>query len=116
MAFTAICGKNDIAEGAMKLFHVGKKSILMVWPQGGELKAYRGRCPHADMPLTPDVANFDGKKVTCAHHNWGFDASHGRCVTHAVHNALHPYPLRVEGDQIQVDIGTVRPPRESSAG
>lgn len=51
MAFTAICHKNDVLEGNMGFFQAGKKSVLVVWPQGGELKAYRGRCPHADMPL-----------------------------------------------------------------
>jgi toluene monooxygenase system ferredoxin subunit len=32
-------------------------------------------------------------------------------VTHLVRNALHPYELRVEGDEIQVDVGPTRPPR-----
>jgi toluene monooxygenase system ferredoxin subunit len=32
-------------------------------------------------------------------------------VTHLVRNALHPYALRVEGDEIQVDVGPVKPAR-----
>jgi len=34
----------------------------------GELKAYRGRCPHADLPLSD--ASFNGQTVTCPIHQW----------------------------------------------
>jgi len=96
----------------MGLFRAGKKSVLLLWPKGGELVAFRGRCPHADVPL--DGAVFDGRIMTCPHHNWGFDASNGKCTTHLVPNKLHPYPLRVEGDEIQVDVGPVKPERPSA--
>jgi toluene monooxygenase system ferredoxin subunit len=56
-------------------------------------------------------AAFNGKIVTCPHHQWGFDGGSGKCVTHLVRNALHPYELRVEGGEIQVDVGTARPAR-----
>lgn len=162
MNFTTVCTTDAVREGGMGLFQVGKKSVLLVWPTGGELTAWRGRCPHADMPLTD--ASFDGRAVKCPHHQWGFDAASGKCVTHAVRNALHadgnaekfrpwnfsarctavhardalrgsraraldprrsilpraaalnksapPYPLRIEGDAIQVDLGPVKPPRQ----
>jgi toluene monooxygenase system ferredoxin subunit len=97
----------------MGLFYVGKKSVLLVWPAGGELRAYRGRCPHADMPLSD--ATFDGKKVTCPVHGWGFDCVSGKCTTHVnVRNALHPYEVRVEGDEILVDVGPVKVARSPS--
>jgi len=112
MAFSAICPTSAVSEGAMGLFQAGRKSVLLVWPAGGELKAYRGRCPHADMPLTD--ASFDGKIVTCPIHQWGFDGGSGKCVTHMVRNALHPYELRVEGDEILVDVGPVKAARASA--
>jgi len=109
MPFTSLCSTSAVSEGGMGLFQIGKKSVLLVWPAGGELKAYRGRCPHADMPLTD--ATFDGKTVLCPIHQWGFDAGNGKCVTHLVRNELHAYPLRVEGEEIQVDVGPVKAPR-----
>ena len=66
MAFTSICPKSAVSEGGMGIFQAGKKSVLLVWPAGGELKAYRGRCPHADMPLSG--ATFNGATITCEHH------------------------------------------------
>ncbi len=113
MAFTSICNTDAVSEGGMGLFQAGKKSVLLLWPAGGELKAYRGRCPHADVPL--EGSTFNGAVITCPHHQWGFDATSGKCVTHLVRNALHPYPLRIEGNEIQVDLGPVRAPRAPAA-
>lgn len=113
MAFTTVCAKDAVAEGGMGLFQVGKKSVLLVWPQGGALKAFRGRCPHADMPLTD--ATFDGKTVLCPIHKWGFDANNGKCSTHMVKNALHAYELEIDGDEIRVDLGPARPAKTAPA-
>jgi len=110
MTYTTVCRKDAIAEGGMGLFHVGRKSVLLVWPSGGALKAYRGRCPHADMPLEAEC--FDGQRVVCKIHQWSFDGDSGRCLSHAHPSKLHPYPLQFEGDDIQVDVG---PLRKSSA-
>jgi toluene monooxygenase system ferredoxin subunit len=109
MAFTFICHASAVSEGSMGFFQAGRKSVLLIWPAGGELKAYRGRCPHADMPL--NEASFKDQTVTCPHHQWGFDCASGKCVTHLVRNALHPYDLRMEGDEIQVDVGPLKPAR-----
>ena len=113
MAFTFVCHTNAVEEGGMGFFQVGRKSVMLVWPTGGDLKAYRGRCPHADVPLND--ATFNGQIVTCPHHQWGFDGASGKCVTHLVRNVLHPYDLRVEDDQIQVDVGPVKPARAPAA-
>ncbi len=112
MAYVSLCPAHAIQEGEMGLFQAGKKSVLLVWPTGGEIKAYRGRCPHADAPLTD--AAFDGKVVACPHHSWGFDCATGKCVTHLVRNALHPYPLQIEDGAILVDVGPLKPPRGSA--
>jgi toluene monooxygenase system ferredoxin subunit len=109
MAFTSVCPSTAVTEGGMGMFKAGKKRVLLVWPEGGELKAYRGRCPHADVPL--DEATFNGTTVTCPHHQWGFDATSGKCVTHLVQTKLLPYAVRVEGDEIQVDVGPNTAPR-----
>ncbi|SFK60826.1 Rieske 2Fe-2S domain-containing protein [Methylocapsa palsarum] len=109
MAFTSLCPAGAVSEGSMGLFQAGRKSVLLVWPAGGDLKAYRGRCPHADMPLSE--ATFNGQIITCPHHQWGFDCASGKCVTHLVRNELHSYPLRVDGDDIQVDVGPIKAAR-----
>jgi len=108
MAFTFICPTSAMQEGGMGFFQAGKKTVLLVWPKNGELKAYRGRCPDADIPL--NNAKFNGKLVTCPHHHWGFDANTGKCMTHSTAKVLHPYAVQVAGDEILVDVGPKRTP------
>jgi toluene monooxygenase system ferredoxin subunit len=101
-----------VEEGGMGFFRVGHKSVLLVWPTGGELKAYRGRCPDADVPLND--AKFNGKIITCPHHHWGFDCTSGECVTHTTTKALHPYPVSIEGDEVLVDVGPAKVARTAA--
>jgi toluene monooxygenase system ferredoxin subunit len=104
MAFVSICEQDALQEGHMGLFRVGKRPVLLVWPCGGEVKAYRGRCPHQDIPL--DNSTFDGKTIVCGHHQWKMDGATGACVGSIVTHkcALAPYALRFEGAQVQVDL------------
>jgi toluene monooxygenase system ferredoxin subunit len=92
MAFTSICHTSTVSKGGMGLFHAGRKSVLLVRPTGGELKAYRGRCPHADMPLND--ATFNGRTVTCPHHQWGFDSTSEVCDTPRPQRAAPVRPAR----------------------
>jgi toluene monooxygenase system ferredoxin subunit len=104
MAFVSVCEQAALQEGQMGLFRVGKRSVLLVWPRGGEVKAYRGRCPHQDIPL--DNATFDGKTIICGHHQWKMDAATGACIGRIVTHkcGLAPYAMRCEGEQVQVDL------------
>ena len=63
MAFTFLCKTYAMHEGGMGFFQVGKKSVMVLWPAGGEPRAFRGRCPHADVPLENE-ATFNGQIVT----------------------------------------------------
>ena len=104
IAFVSACEQAALQEGQIGLFRVGKRSILLVWPRGGEVRAYHGRCPHQDIPL--DNATFDGKTIVCGHHQWQMDGTTGACVNRVVTHkcALAPYAMRFEGAQVQVDL------------
>jgi len=101
MAYVAVCKESELSEGTMGLFRVERKSVLVVWPAGGEIKAYRGRCPHQDVPL--ETATFDGSTVVCGLHQWTFDASTGACVAPGK-CTLKAYPLRVEDGELRVEL------------
>ena len=101
MPFTTVCRKEELAEGQQRLFRVGKRTVLMVWPAGREVRAYRGRCPHADVPL--ETASLEGCDVVCNIHGWRFDAGTGRCNVPG-RAELKPYPLREEAGSWLVDL------------
>lgn len=101
MAFISLCRTTDLREGEIAIFRAKRKSVLLVWPSGGELRAYRGRCPHQDIPLQD--AHFDGKTLTCKLHQWCFDGDTGAGIEPRGCE-LKKYELRVEGDVVQVDL------------
>jgi toluene monooxygenase system ferredoxin subunit len=101
MAFQALCHISKIAEGQVALVRLERRSVLLVWPSGGTLQAYRGRCPHQDVPLIS--ACFDGTAVTCDAHEWCFDGRTGACLTSGGRE-LKRYAVRVDGDKVHVDL------------
>ena len=101
MAFVSVCNKDALREGEIGFFRVNRKSVLLVWPKEGEIKAYRGRCPHQDVPLDR-ACFFDGARVVCGIHHFRFDTRTGKGdEPHGCE--LTPYALRVEQGELQVD-------------
>lgn len=79
MAFRKVCTLDDLWEGEMASFDVEGHEVLLVWPEGGDVRAFQGVCPHQDIPL--EEGKFDGKVIMCRAHQWTFDAGTGRAST-----------------------------------
>lgn len=101
MPLTRIAAKSDLpAEGEAKEFTVGEK-IICVANVEGEYSAMDNVCLHRGGPLGQGVV-ADGK-VVCPWHGWQYDPKSGE----AAHNSnakVAVYPLKVEGEEIFVDI------------
>jgi len=67
----------------------------------GELVAYRDSCPHLANPLSEGDLH-DGV-LTCAAHEWQFDAHTGQGVNPAS-ACLERYPVRLDEDRVFVGI------------
>lgn len=106
MTFRKVCSVDDLWEGEMESFEVDGREILLVWPEGGELRAFQGSCPHQDIPLVE--GKFDGKTLICRAHMWQFDVFSGRGINPS-DCALAQYPVRVEGDAVFVETEGVVP-------
>lgn len=99
MSYTSLCKYRNLGEGDMVAFNVDGREILLVWPKGGELKAFQGTCPHHNGHLK--YGGFDGRTIRCTFHDWVFDARTGRGVI-PPHCSLAEYPLRIEDGVVQV--------------
>lgn len=106
MPFVSVCKEAVLREGSMELFRVNQKAVLVVWPVGGEIRAFRGRCPHQDVPLVE--ASFDGNTVVCERHDWRFDAATGDGIR-PPGCALPPYVMRIEDGELQVEMKLKKP-------
>ena len=88
----------EVPEGKAKLVRHGRVEIL-IFHRDGEWTAFDNTCPHAGAPIYPE--HFDGDCVTCVYHGLRFRAADGQCPD-AAGWELDPFPVKVEGEQIQV--------------
>ncbi len=65
---------DDVWAGEMHAVNLGAVDVLLC-NLDGMLVAYENRCPHLANPLSEGV--FDDGVLTCAAHEWEFDARTG---------------------------------------
>jgi toluene monooxygenase system ferredoxin subunit len=92
----------------MRAFDHDGHQILVVWPAQGEPRAFQALCLHESIPLVD--GDLDGSVLTCAGHMWEFDANTGENLTPGV-GCLAAYPLRMEEDDVMVDVDAMTPAR-----
>lgn len=101
MTFRPVCSEEDLWEGEMTAHEVDGHDVLMIWPDGGQITAFQGMCPHQEIALVE--GKFDGKTLTCRAHNWMFDACTGKGINPS-DCELTMFPLRIENGTIFVDL------------
>jgi nitrite reductase/ring-hydroxylating ferredoxin subunit len=67
----------------------------------GEIRALSGVCPHQGGPLGEGVLN--GDLIGCPWHMWEFHSGTGAC-TFGEGVAVPVYPVKIEGNDVLVDI------------
>ena len=73
---------------------------------GGELAALDNMCPHRQGPLGQGWV--EGNAVVCPWHSWTFDVTTG-VAEYPDSERVAVYPVRVEGDEVLVDIESAKP-------
>jgi nitrite reductase (NADH) small subunit len=68
----------------------------------GELSALDNVCPHRQGPLGQGW--IEGEAVVCPWHSWAFDVKTG-LATYPEKERVAVFPLRIEGENVLVDIG-----------
>lgn len=89
----------------MRSISLGAIELVMCNVEG-QIFAYADRCPHQGTRLSE--GRFDGRWITCAAHEWIFEARGGTGVNPAEAN-LDRYPACVVDDAIFVDLGRTKP-------
>lgn len=91
-----------IADGAARNFVLQMRAGRFhgfVVRQGGEVRGYVDRCPHAGMPLAQELDGYltaDGALIQCSWHGALFRVEDGGCVGGpCVGQFLRPWPVGV---------------------
>jgi nitrite reductase/ring-hydroxylating ferredoxin subunit len=99
--FQKIGTKNEIENGSMKTFTVGGRKIAVAHIDG-EFFAIDDTCSHAQCSLGDGF--LDGHTVICPCHGSTFDVANGKVLTLPATQNVFSYQLRVEGDDILIQV------------
>lgn len=91
---------DDLWNGEMRSVRLEGRHVLLVRVDG-EVHAYEDRCAHLGLPLSE--GRLAGCVLTCAAHEWQYDA----CTGHGINPrnaALRRFPVRIEAGAIWVAV------------
>jgi NAD(P)H-dependent nitrite reductase small subunit len=97
-----VAAASQVAEGEAVAVRVGDRQIALC-RAGGTLYAFENVCPHA-YALLSDGFIEDGE-IECPLHAARFEMSTGRCLAPPADRDLVTYKVKVEGDDVLVEIG-----------
>ncbi len=113
MAFARVCSLADVKEpGSLRVELAGAAAgarspeAIAVVRFEGEVFAIDDVCSHAEVPLSEgDVEEFHGAPtIECWLHGSCFDLTSGRPTNLPATEPVPVYPVRVDGDDVLVDV------------
>src|ERR1051326_1300488 len=100
--FVRIAAKSELPPpGETREFAAGGTTICVV-NDGGEICALDNQCLHRGAPLGQGGVVAEGTLI-CPWHAWAWNPRTGACG-HNPEVRLHVYPVRIEGDDVLVEI------------
>jgi toluene monooxygenase system ferredoxin subunit len=103
MGFRKVAKVEDLWSGEMMGLEVDGENILLV-NVDNHIYAYADSCPHQMSRLSEGV--LTDKILRCGRHHWEFDVCTGSGVN-PQNACLKPFPTRIDGEDILVDIDDV---------
>lgn len=99
--FVKVAKVADVVSGTIKGFLVGDNKVAIA-NVNGKFHAFEDRCKHQGAMLSKGV--LIGDKVMCPVHGEQFDIVTGMPVMMVAHDPIKVYPVKVEGDDILVEL------------
>jgi len=98
-----VCTRDEIDEEDVMRWDHGGKTFAIYRSPDDEFFATDGLCSHENVPLAGGlVIDY---VIECPKHNGQFDYRTGEAKRAPVCINLRTYPVRVEGDQVFIDLG-----------
>ena len=99
--FVRVGSTDEVPEGGAKAFLVAGKP-LAVYHTDGQFYCTSDICTHEEESLSQ--GEVDGEVVECPFHGARFNVRTGAVVSLPAVEPLKTYPVRVDGDQIEIEI------------
>lgn len=91
----------EVPTGSCRLAEVSGIRVVLA-RVGAQIFACADTCSHRGGPL--GEGKLAGAKLTCPWHGWMYDVRTGQCLFPPRGAAVLTYPVRVEGDEVWVDV------------
>ena len=104
MAFVRVASTGDLAPGGVKVVEVGEEEIALCNVEG-QIYAAANVCTHDNGPL--GAGHLIGSEIECPRHGARFDVRTGEAKTLPAVVPLPTFDVKVEGDDILVDVERV---------
>lgn len=99
--YVSVAKTAEIPPGAREVFEIDGLYIA-VFNVGGKYYAIEDRCTHDDGPLAE--GDLDGYEIICPRHGARFDLRDGRVLSMPAVLPVPWYPVRIEGNEIQIGL------------
>jgi 3-phenylpropionate/trans-cinnamate dioxygenase ferredoxin component len=101
--FVRVASVGDLPGRGLLAVEAEEQKIVLVAMGDGAYYALQDRCSHADFPLS-DGELLDGDRLECQYHGAKFDVPSGRAVALPAIRPVKTYEVRVDGDDILVNL------------
>jgi toluene monooxygenase system ferredoxin subunit len=101
MTYVNVCKQSLLYEGELVPCMVDGREIIILWPDGGEPRAYDAVCPHEGVSLAR--GDFNGRILHCIAHGWVFNGRDGKSLQPCGWELIE-FPLRIADGMVQVDL------------
>jgi len=99
--FVTVGKKDDIPAGEVRTYKLDGKDLALC-NVDGTFYAIDDVCTHDGGPLGEGY--LEGDQIECPRHGARFDLKTGRAVTLPAVMPVNAYPVRVEGEDVQVEL------------
>jgi 3-phenylpropionate/trans-cinnamate dioxygenase ferredoxin subunit len=101
MSFVRVCATSDVEPGTALAVSVDDVAVAVV-RDGDDWYAVYDECSHAAIPLSE--GEVEGNQIECWLHGSMFDLRTGKPTNLPATEPVAIYPVRVEGDDVLVDV------------
>ena len=105
MTYRRALARGELWSGEMRGIVVDGVNVVLA-NVDGVVVAYQNRCAHQDVPLSQ--GRLLGCVLTCSAHEWQYDIRNGEGINPRAARLI-PIPVRIEGEDILVDVDPPKP-------
>ncbi len=99
--YVKVAQKGDVENNTGKLVQAGGKDIALI-RAGDNFFAIDNECSHVGGPLCEGTVS--GEEIVCPWHAARFNLATGRTIAGPARGDLNCYPVRVQGNDIEVEV------------